>query len=56
MDWEMVGTGLATYCLVPTASILAGFRYVPTNISNDGVSVRIKLGLERDKSVTTKQR
>ena len=56
MNLEMVGIGLATYCLVPTVNRLADSRYVPANIINGGVSVQIKLGLGGDKSVTTKQR
>ena len=56
MNLEMVGIGLATYCLVPTVNRLADSRYVPANIINGGVSVQIKLGLESDKSVATKQR
>ena len=52
----MERTGLATYCLIPIASILAESRYVPVNIGNDGVSGQNKLGLERDKLVTTEQR
>ena len=52
----MGGTGLATYCLILIADILADFRYAPENIGDDGVSVQIELGLERDESVATKQR
>ena len=51
----MGGTGLATYCLILTADLLADFRYALENISDDGVSVQIELGLERAKSVATKQ-
>ena len=56
MDWEMEGAGLATYCLILTANILADLRCVPENIGNDGMSVQNKFGLERDKSAVTKQR
>ena len=56
MNLEMAGAGLATYNLVPTANLLADFRYVPANLANGGVSVQIKLGLGRDESVVTKQR
>ena len=52
----MGGTRLATYCLILTADILADFRHALENIGDDGVSVQIELGLERDKSVATKRR
>ena len=52
----MGGTGLSTYCLILTANILADFRYALEDIGNDGVSVQIEFGLERDKSVATKER
>ena len=56
MKWETVGTELATYCLILVVNVLADPRYTLKNIGNDGVSVQNKLGLERDKSVTTKRR
>ena len=49
----MKGTGLAAYCLILTANILADLRYALEDIGNDCVSVQIELGLERDKSVAT---
>ena len=56
MNWEMAGTELATYCLILIVDVLADPRYALKNIGNDGVSVQNKFGLERDKSVATKQR
>jgi hypothetical protein len=56
MSWEMGGTGLATYHLVLTANILTDFRHALANIGDDDVGVQNELGLERDKSVATKQR
>ena len=55
MNWEMVGTELATHCLILIIDVLAD-RYALKNIGSDGVSVQIKFGLERDKSVTNKHR
>ena len=56
MNWEMLGTELATYCLILIVNVLADPRYALKNIGNDGMSVQNKLGLERDKSVVTRQR
>ena len=56
MNWEMVGTGLGTYCLILIVDVLADPRYALENIGNDGMSVQNKLGLERGKSAATKQR
>ena len=56
VNWEMVGTELATYCLILTINVLAEPRYVLKNIGSDRVSVQKKFGLERDKSVAIKQR
>ena len=56
MNWEMVGTDLTTYCLIPIVNVLTDPRYALKNIGNDGVSVQNKFGLESDKSVATKHR
>ena len=55
MNRKMAGTELATYCLILIVNVLAD-RYVLKSIGSGGVSVQIKFGLERDKSVTTKRR
>ena len=56
MNWEMVGTELVTYWLILIANALTEPRYALENIGEDGGSVQIKFGLERDKSVAPKQR
>ena len=56
MNLEMVGTEIVTYCLTLMANVLTEPRYAPENIGEDGGSVQIKFGLERDKSVAAKQR
>ena len=56
MDQGMRGTGLATYCLILTADLLADFRSAQENMGDDSVSVQIELDLERDKSAAAKQR
>ena len=56
MDWETGGIELVTYCLILTTDVFADFRYTLKKIGDDCVCVQIELGLERDKSVATKQR
>ena len=51
----MRGTGLATYCMILAADILADFRYAVENIVNRCVSGQIELGLKGGKSVAIKQ-
>ena len=52
----MVGAELVTYWLNLIASALTEPRYALENIGEDGGSVQIKFGLERDKSVAAKYR
>ena len=40
MNREMVGTELATYCLILIVNVLADSRHALENISDDGVSVQ----------------